>query len=376
MRLRQEAKILQGKAVFSLIAATEAFNSPNDRGRTTKVLLHLQHSFEMLLKAALVQKNVTVFDTGTGRSIGFDACIRKASAHPAIKLNDQDAGTMRAIDAMRNDEQHWFNHVSEQLLYVHARAGVTLFDDILRRVFKEDLSGHLPLRVLPVSVDPPRDLALLLDEEYTQIAALLKPGRRATHEARARIRTLLAMEGHTGPETRVSSNDVDRVQAGIRRHEPRGQVFPRLDTLATATDGEGVLVKLRFVKERTAPPVRYEPDGNVPAAAVREVDLRAKFRRSPRELADALGLTSQRAVALRRHLGIDEDSSCFYEFVFQSQRHPRYSDNAFTRMLEAKNRLDMDAIWKAHNPSARKPQLCTVMECRSNRPDADQDGTD
>jgi hypothetical protein len=32
-----------------------AFNSPQDDGRVTAVLLHLQHTFEMLLKAALVQ---------------------------------------------------------------------------------------------------------------------------------------------------------------------------------------------------------------------------------------------------------------------------------------------------------------------------------
>lgn len=39
------------------------------------------------------------------------------------------------------------------------RAGVTLFDDVLQRVFTERLATHLPTRVLPVSVDPPRDLA-------------------------------------------------------------------------------------------------------------------------------------------------------------------------------------------------------------------------
>jgi hypothetical protein len=232
-----------------MIAVTEAFNSPHDLGRPTKVLLHLQHSFEMLLKAALVQEGVSVFGSTLGRSLGFKTCVRKAAEHPSIKLSESDAGTLRAIDAMRDDEQHWFNQVSEQLLYVHARAGVTLFDDLLLRVFKERLADHLPSRVLPVSVDPPRDLALLLDEEYTQIAALLQPGRRATHEARARTRTLLAMEAHTGPETRVSSKDVDRVQPGIRRGEARAEVFPRLQELATSTDGDGLLVTVRFVKD-------------------------------------------------------------------------------------------------------------------------------
>jgi hypothetical protein len=248
---------------------------------------------------------------------------------------------------------------------VHARAGVTLFDDLLLRMFKERLADHLPSRVLPVSVDPPRDLALLLDEEYTQIAALLQPGRRATHEARARIRTLLAMEAHAGPETRVSSKDVNRVQDGIRRGETRAEVFPRLQDLATSMDGDGLLVTLRFVKNQAAPPVRYVADETVPAAAIREVDLQAKFRHSPADLAKDLGLTQPRSTALRRHLGIDQNPSCCHEFVFQSQRHPRYSDNAFSRMREALGTLDIEAVWKAHNPSARKAEPCTVPGCQA-----------
>jgi hypothetical protein len=55
MKLRQQARVLRHKALTSFITAAEAFNSPRDDGRVTKVLLHLQHSFEMLLKAALVQ---------------------------------------------------------------------------------------------------------------------------------------------------------------------------------------------------------------------------------------------------------------------------------------------------------------------------------
>ncbi|MEU4411387.1 DUF3644 domain-containing protein [Streptosporangium sp. NPDC023963] len=365
MRLRQEARVLKEKAISSMVTATEAFNSPHDKGRATRVLLHLQHSFEMLLKAALVQKGISVFDPTLGRSLGFETCVRKAMEHPDIKLSESDAGTLRAIDALRDEEQHWFNQVSEQLLYVHARAAVTLFDDLLQRVFKEPLATYLPFRVLPVSVDPPRDLSLLLDEEYTQIAALLQPGRRATHEARARIRTLLAMEAHTGPETRVSSKDVDRVQAGVRGGASRSEVFPRLQQLATATDGEGLLIKLRFVKNDTAPPVRYVADETVPAAAIREVDLQAKFHRSATDLAKDLDMTRPRCTALRRHLGIDTDPTCCHEFIFDSQRLPRFSDNAFNRLRTGRDTLDLEAVWRAHNPSARKQESCAVPDCQA-----------
>jgi hypothetical protein len=147
MKLRQESRVLKQKALASLISTIEAFNSPHEDGRTTRVLLSLQHAFEMLLKAALVQTGEKrVLDRETGRSIGFEKCLRFAAENDIIRLTETDAGTLRAIDAMRDDEQHWFNIVSEQLLYLHARAGVTLFDELLQRVFLEQLATRLPGR--------------------------------------------------------------------------------------------------------------------------------------------------------------------------------------------------------------------------------------
>ncbi len=362
MRLRQQARVLKCKALSSLMTATEAFNSPRDDGRVTRVLLHLQHAFEMLLKAALVQSRIDVFDQKLGRSLGFETCVNLALGRG--KLSDSDAGTLRAIDAMRADEQHWFNVVSEQLLYLHARAGVTLFDELLQRVFDEPLASYLPARVLPVSVDPPRDLALVLDEEYSQIAALLQPGRRARHEARARIRTLLAMEAHVEAETRVSTKDVDRVEHGIRNGDPRDRVFPKLEEVATTVDGSGITVTVHFTKKLGAP-VRYVADETAPAAAIRQVDLQRKYHRSATQLATALGLTRPRSTALRQHLGIDKDASCSYVFVFGSQRHRRYSDNAYTKMQDAQKTLDMGAVWQAHKPRGRAKSVtvCSIPGC-------------
>jgi hypothetical protein len=88
---------------------------------------------------------------------------------------------------------------------------------------------------------------------------------------------------------------------------------------------------------------RRGADDSTPAA-IRQIDLQNKYRRSPAELASDLGLTGPRAVALRRHLGIDNDESCRHDFEFGSQRHPRYSDNVFTKMREAMRDMDMEAI--------------------------------
>jgi hypothetical protein len=60
---------LQIKSISSMRSAMTSFNSPDDDGRVTRVVLHLQHAFEMLLKAALVQDRLVVFDKKMGRSI-------------------------------------------------------------------------------------------------------------------------------------------------------------------------------------------------------------------------------------------------------------------------------------------------------------------
>lgn len=197
--MRATAKTLHGKALSSMRTAMTAFNSPHDDGRPTVVLLHLQHAFEMLLKAALFQGRAKVFDKKSGRSIGFEAAINHACQLAGVKLTQDEAGTLRAIDALRDDEQHWFNDVSEGLLYLHARAAVTLFDELLFRAFEQRLADHLPNRVLPVSTEAPEDILTLVDSEYANIAELLKPGRRARGDARAKIRTLLALEGDRPP---------------------------------------------------------------------------------------------------------------------------------------------------------------------------------
>ena len=351
MKARREANILKAKAIASLKWAAVAFNGHEEEGRTTRVMCSLQHAFEMLLKAALVQRRQVVFDKRLGQSIGFERCVNLSRQH--LGMTDEQAGTLRAIDALHDEEQHWFMHLDEGLLYAHARAALTLFDDLLQQVFEERLIDHLPHRVLPISAEPPRDIQILVDEEYSQIEQLLAPGRRRRPEARARIRSLLAMEAHVADNVIVSKKDVDRVEKAIRQGKNRAEVFPRLEELGTDVAGEGVTVTVRFVK-RGGLPVRYVgSDDPGAAAAVREVDLQLKYHRTASNLAQTLGLTPPRATALRRALEIDEDPSCVHDFPFGKMTHRMYSDNTFTKMRDALERLDMDDVWRQYRPRRR-----------------------
>ncbi len=350
--MRRVSALLKDKAISSLRRATGAFNGVEDDGRQTAVLLHLQHAFEMLLKAGLRQENVKVFDQRTGRSIGFQKCLNLSGEH--LRLTEEQIGVLRAIDALRDDEQHYLAELSEGLLYVHARAAVTLFDEILERCFDERIAQHLPERVLPISTSPPQDVQVLIDDQFNQVKDLLRPGKRRRVEARAKLRGLLAMEGHVSDEARVSERDVNRVERGLRDGKPLGQVFPRLGSVGAEFTSDGPTLKVHFTRGQGAPVTFVSADDPREAAAVREVDLQRKYYLSKGDLAERLELTPPRALALRRALGIDDDDDFVHVFDFDSLKHYRYSDNALRAMQKALKELDMDEVWDKHRPRTRQ----------------------
>lgn len=224
--------------------AIGAFNGIDDDGRQSTVLLHLQHAAEMLLKAGLSEKKVRVFDSRSGRSIGFERCLALASQH--LSVTADQAGTLRTIDALRDDEQHWLGQIGEELLFMHVpRATVDVLDDVMKRVFGEGLADNLPDRALPITTAPLDDFDVLVDRQYRQITDLLQKGRRRTPEARALVRGLLALEGQAAEDVLVSERDVNRIVQGVRAGKQVEDVFPRLRSVATSTMGTGVNITVR-----------------------------------------------------------------------------------------------------------------------------------
>lgn len=343
MKLIRDARTLKTKAIESLRIAMTAFNSYDDTGRVTTVLMHSQHACEMLLKAVLVQGKARVFDTDNGKSISFEKCLRLCRSNH--ELSADEAGIMRAIDAQRDAAQHWFVFVAEDLLYMQLRALITAFDAYLNRKLGEALKEHIPPRVLPISTHPPGDFEFLVDKEFKNVSELLQPGRRARDEARARIRAMLAMEAIVTEEVEISERDIDRIEKASRGGAELAAVFPRLATVGTTAEGEGVNLVVHFTKKQGAPVHYVGGDDPAAAAAVREVDLRKKFYLQRNELATKLGLSPPKAKVLRAHLGIDGDPNCCHVFEFGSQKIPCFSDNAKRRMEEALPNISMAELW-------------------------------
>ena len=254
-KLRREARTLKAKALCSLRRAVTAFNACDDDGRTTSVLLHMQHAAEMLLKAILVQKRAKVFDPTKQTSIGFEKCVNLASQY--AKLTQEEAGLLGAMDALRDAEQHWMIVVPEDVLYLHAG-----FHHHVRRPSKahldDALADHLPGRVLPISTQPPVGFDLLVDREFSQVRELLQPGKRQRDEARGRIRTLFAMESHVAEGVDISEADIDRIEKAISERKIASRSVSRLAALDTQISGTGATISVRFTKKTgEGTPVRF-----------------------------------------------------------------------------------------------------------------------
>ena len=85
--MRRESRLLFTKAVDSLVLSIDHYNRPWDRGRIDAVLILLDHSFEMLLKAAILHR---------GGAIQRDArASRRASTGPSGCRPPLSASVMR-----------------------------------------------------------------------------------------------------------------------------------------------------------------------------------------------------------------------------------------------------------------------------------------
>jgi hypothetical protein len=152
------------------------------------------------------------------------------------------------------------------------------------------------------------------------------------------------MEAHATEEVEVSERDVNRVETGIKVGKSREEVFPRLNTLTSTVDGQGILLKVHFSRKEEGPPVRYiGADDPREAAAVREIDLQRKYPYSRSVLAQKLGVSTKVAKDLREELALEDDPDCFHLFTFGASWHPSYSDLALNRLRLALERKREEA---------------------------------
>ena len=347
--MKREAKLLLGKACDSLVLSIELFNRPEDRGRVTGCLIQLDHSFEMLMKSAILHRGGRIRERRAKETIGFDACVRRSLSDGALKyLTEEQALVLQTINGLRDAAQHHLLDISEAQLYVHMQSGVTLFRDLLSDVFGQNLATHLPARVLPVSTTPPTDLATLFDSEVKEIMKLLSPGKRRRIDAEARLRPLAILDGTIrGEKGQPSARDLSRIGSELLGGKSWQDVFDGVSAIELSAEGTGPSLSLRLSK-RQGIPIRLVPEGTEGASvvAVRRVDELGFYNLGAKQLAEKVGLTTPKLVAVVDYLDLRADPDCYKEIKIGKSEFKRYSPKALDAIHVALEHETADEIWE------------------------------
>lgn len=355
--MRRETKVLLDNGINSLLLSIEHFNRPWDKGRIVAVLMLLNHSFEMILKAAILHKGGGIRKKRAKETMGFDHCVRKCLTDAQVKcLTPEQALTIQMINGLRDAAAHYILEISEDELYLHTQTGVTLFRDILKSVFALNLAEYFPERVLPISTKPPVDLSVMIDSQFSQIKRLLAPKRRRRLKAKAKIRSIAIMENSiTGDTKQPSEGDLNRIIHRIAKGESWSMLFPGIASLNLVTEGSGLSFSIRISKKEGMP-VRLvgEDEAEAGVVAVKRVNELSYYSLGLRDLAVKFGMTMPRLLAIIYHLNMQDDQEYFKEFRIGASRFKRYSREALYLLKEQVPKLDLKKVWESYQKNLKK----------------------
>lgn len=350
--MKREAKLLLDKAINSLLLSVDHFNKASDVGRVEAVLIFLDHSFEMLLKASLVERGTNIREKGEKNTIGFDHCVRKALTEGDVQfLSEDQALNLQIINNYRDAAQHYLLDISEQLLYTTAQTGLTLFRIILRDVFNKELADYFPERVLPISTTPAVDIAELFHSETEAIKQLLQPGKRKRTEALARLRPLAIMEeALQGQNQTPSDEELGKLGKSLQQNKEWHEVFPGVASINITTEGYGPSLELRISKKEGIP-IQFVPEGTPHAGVLglKVVNELGFYNLNLTQLGGKVGLTQPKCLAVVWQLGLQSDSDCFKEIRIGKSVYKRYSQKAIGCIQKNLPKLDLDEVWKNYN---------------------------
>lgn len=352
--MKKQAKLLFEKAVDSLILSISHFNNPWDRGRKEAVLILLDRAFELLLKAIILHKGGKIREAYERETIGHEKCVRKCISQSEVKCLTEEQGlTIQIINSFRDAAQHDIVELSEQELYMYSQAGVTLFRDLLRQEFKEELTIYMPERVLPVSTEPPRDLHTMVEVDFREIKKLLKTNSRRQIEAKSKLKSLAIVEASLeGVRSQPDEFELRKMVRDVKEGKSWQDIFPGVASLQLETTGTGINVDIRITKKE-GDAVHLVPEGTPGATvlAVKRVNELDYYSLGAKKLADKVGLTLYKLLALICHLKLQESEEYFKVIKIGSQIHKRYSQKAYKAVMAAFENIDMEEVVRNYKKS-------------------------
>jgi hypothetical protein len=238
--------------------------------------------------------------------------------------------------------------MSEQYLYFQAQAGLTLFRDIVKRVFNVDLKTELPVRVLPLSTTPPMDIQAFFNTEVSDIKKLLAPKSRKKLEATEKLRALAIMENSIqGNESQPSDTELKTLQTKLIKGSTWNQIFPSVSTLSFTQKGYGPSLDLRITKSEGVA-ITVVPEGTPGAGviAIKRVNELDYYNLGRDQLAKKLLLTPPKTTAAIKHFKIKDDPDCFKHLKVGNVPFDRYSPKAIEKIKEGLKTKSIDDIWR------------------------------
>jgi hypothetical protein len=348
---KREAQLLLKKAVNSLILSIEIYNRPWDRGRHEATLILLDHSFEMLLKSAIIHRGGKIRKPNEKNTIGFESCIRMALTDEKIKfLTQEQILILQMINSLRDAAQHHLLDISEQHLYIHAQAGLTLFRELYKSIFGLELHNEIPERVLPISTIPPTDILTIFNNETEIIKSLFSPNKHKTIDAINKIRSIAIVDrALQGVTVQPTDDELKRIARALYDGKHWSEIFPGVASITLTTTGYGPSLDLRFTKKEGIP-IHIVPEGTPGAyvIGIKRVNELDFYNLSHTQIAQHIGLSAPKTTALIRYLKIKDDQDCYKQIVIGKTKIDRYSQKALDIIKKSLNEINIDEVWRKH----------------------------
>lgn len=352
-------------AVNSFRIAVELFNRPYDQGRVESVLIHLNHSFEMLLKGAIIERGGQIRDDdGDGNTYGFEKCVNycrngQRGAASVRCINQSEGAVLHSLNHQRDFAEHEQVEISEGQLYLQSRQCIEIFAKVLNDVFDEDLSDYLPERVLPLATLMPVDIIDLIDEEISRIENLMQSGE--VESARKHLKSIESLERGLEDDGKTpTQEEIDDKANEIGSGQDIEDIFPRVFSAISGVEdvGRGRRIQLgsdEGIKATYVPDEEIDDDSDV--FLFTEKNLHDKYPLNPHQLRDRVReeldseISWPRCLAVMKEIGILNDDEYRRENISLGEGNSRtgHSRKAVSRIADAiEAGLDPDEAWENH----------------------------
>lgn len=351
--MKRKTRLLLESGTESLILGVELFNKPSDTARMQGVLLLMNHSFEMLLKAVIYAKTGKIKNRGEEFNYGFEKCLN--ICHSQLSCVDADQMlVLMNLNGFRDAATHDLVDISEGLLYSHAQSGLQIFAAVLKKVFNRNLSDNLPRRILPISAGMPTDIGMIVADDMALAKSLLSGRKRREEEAEAKLRpyeiiekNIRDVQGVVGEKLSLATI-VKRLKGGEWK-----LALPLVTGLVQPKSG-GIPISLHVTK-REGFPVRIDPEAAT-AIAFRYIRPEDKYPYLTTELAQKLKISTNKVVGLVKLFEMRNNEQFHTSIkIGKSSLVQRYSEKAHDALARAIDAEGMESLWNKVKAGVTKP---------------------